>query len=106
MIPRPSSSFRRSISSAAPDRSAGLARGASRSAHVELKPLGAGGSIARDVIRLPAVAGHFYPADPEELRLLVRSFLFPSPREEAIAVLGPHAGYLYSGSGAGKAYSS
>ena len=71
-----------------------------------MKPPGAGGSIARDVIRLPAVAGHFYPADPEELRRLVRSFLLPSPREEAIAILVPHAGYIYSGSCAGKAYSS
>jgi hypothetical protein len=59
-------------------------------------------------IRKPAVAGQFYPADPVELSELVdRCYLHPlgpgrsppAPRTKAdvVAVVCPHAGYVYSG---------
>ncbi len=57
--------------------------------------------------RIPAVAGSFYPANPSSLERFVREF---STQEEkpikAIAAVSPHAGYIYSGSVAGKVYSS
>lgn len=56
-------------------------------------------------IRHPAVAGRFYPRDPDDLRADVQSYC--SPPQEAIAALGcvvPHAGYVYSGHVAGAVY--
>ena len=59
------------------------------------------------MIRKPAVAGAFYPADPEDLRAMIARFLaeapgagLPPPR----AVVAPHAGYVYSGPVAGHAF--
>ncbi|MDO8748219.1 MAG: AmmeMemoRadiSam system protein B [Candidatus Omnitrophota bacterium] len=53
-------------------------------------------------IRLPAVAGQFYPLKPRELREQIKSFAGPRIpaviKKEAIACLLPHAGYIYSGS--------
>ncbi len=49
-------------------------------------------------IRTPAVAGRFYPSDPQVCARLVDELL---PREAAIPALGgvvPHAGWVYSGS--------
>src|SRR5690242_19022738 len=58
-------------------------------------------------VRLPAVAGQFYPADPDELRDQAVGFLArvapvqsPAPK----AVIAPHAGYVYSGPIAASAY--
>jgi AmmeMemoRadiSam system protein B len=53
------------------------------------------------------VAGHFYPKSPEDLRSVVESYLsrHQSP-PKASAVLVPHAGYVYSGSVAGRVFSS
>ncbi len=55
-------------------------------------------------VRDPAVAGHFYPADPGELREMVERLLASVEAEgedaEACspkAVIAPHAGYAYSG---------
>ena len=61
------------------------------------------------VVREAAVAGLFYPADPEVLRATVDRLLAdaPSPPEDAPvprAVIVPHAGYAYSGSTAAVAY--
>ncbi|MFZ0704927.1 MAG: AmmeMemoRadiSam system protein B [Candidatus Korobacteraceae bacterium] len=61
-------------------------------------------------IRLPAVAGKFYPADSRELRSEVEAFTRPaeSAPEAKIPALGcvaPHAGYIYSGGVAGAVYS-
>jgi AmmeMemoRadiSam system protein B len=59
------------------------------------------------MIRLPAVAGRFYPDDPQRLRATVDSFLATGSGEEKIAAracLVPHAGYVYSGSVAGAVY--
>jgi AmmeMemoRadiSam system protein B len=56
-------------------------------------------------VRQPAVAGKFYPGDPKVLDAQVRSFLPAAARAEpALAVIAPHAGYVYSGAVAGEAY--
>jgi len=50
--------------------------------------------------RKPAVAGQFYPSDPEVLRqTLADLFSRAKPRtmERVAAVISPHAGYVYSG---------
>lgn len=65
------------------------------------------------LIRPPAIAGTFYPKDPAGLYETVRGFLAqaephsgapqletPAPK----AIIAPHAGYVYSGACAGKAY--
>lgn len=55
------------------------------------------------MLRQPAVAGQFYPADPGQLEQMVSGMLEVSPRpEEALVAVSPHAGYIYSGSVAGK----
>jgi AmmeMemoRadiSam system protein B len=49
-------------------------------------------------IRMPVVAGSFYPAQAGALRKLIGSFAGSVPvAEEAIACMLPHAGYPYSG---------
>ena len=66
-------------------------------------------------VRKPAVAGQFYPADPEELASLVdRCYTHPlgpgktppAPKRDSrlAAVVSPHAGYVYSGPVAAHAY--
>lgn len=57
-------------------------------------------------IRLPAVAGQFYPADPRELRALVSGYLAAARPATAVprAIVVPHAGYVYSGPVAASAY--
>lgn len=54
--------------------------------------------------RLPAVADRFYPGDPERLRFAMK-MLVPvvaeDGKQEALAVVMPHAGYMYSGATAG-----
>jgi AmmeMemoRadiSam system protein B len=60
--------------------------------------------------RPPAVAGRFYPAEPEGLTLLVDGLLDEAPAEEpagdglASAYVAPHAGYRYSGRTASYVY--
>ncbi len=59
--------------------------------------------------RAPAVAGKFYPSDPEALQAEVRSLLerAPDPRDPVPkAVIAPHAAYPFSGSVAGRAYAA
>jgi AmmeMemoRadiSam system protein B len=59
------------------------------------------------MIRLPAVAGRFYPGEPAPLLEALDSFLVPSPNEVKIlakACLVPHAGYKFSGSVAGEVF--
>jgi AmmeMemoRadiSam system protein B len=57
-------------------------------------------------VREPAVAGMFYPANPEELQQMVLEFLRqadatgPAPK----AIIAPHAGYIYSGPVAASVY--
>jgi MEMO1 family protein len=58
------------------------------------------------VLRLPAVAGRFYPNNPEELTAVVREYALPQPAlEDVKACLVPHAGYMYSGHVAGAVFS-
>ena len=53
--------------------------------------------------REAAVAGRFYPDDPEELRETIASFIRkPEVLLDAKAVVVPHAGYIYSGAVAGR----
>jgi hypothetical protein len=55
-------------------------------------------------VRLPAVAGRFYPGDPGALARDVARYLgapAPAPR---IGLVAPHAGYMYSGGVAGKTF--
>jgi len=55
--------------------------------------------------RTPAVAGLFYPDDPVELMATVDRLIGPDPRAEtAVALVVPHAGYMYSGEIAGAVY--
>jgi MEMO1 family protein len=60
-------------------------------------------------IRQPAVAGRFYPSDPEVLRQDIRAYLTQSGRTKPIRALGcvaPHAGYVYSGRVAGAVFAA
>lgn len=57
-------------------------------------------------VRPPAVAGTFYPRDPDELRAAVRGYLARAPARGPApkALIAPHAGYVYSGPIAASAY--
>jgi len=57
------------------------------------------------MIRKPAVSGMFYDSDPARLRRMVRGFIKDEPKTEALGVIVPHAGYIYSGAVAGVVYS-
>ncbi len=61
----------------------------------------------KGIIRLAAVAGRFYPADPSELGAEVQQFLScdASPIE-AVALMAPHAGFVYSGKTAGRTFAA
>ncbi|MEW6776524.1 MAG: AmmeMemoRadiSam system protein B [Bdellovibrionota bacterium] len=57
--------------------------------------------------RAPAVAGAFYPGDPQELLGMLASFREgekPGKKLPVKAVLVPHAGFVYSGKVAAKVY--
>jgi hypothetical protein len=59
------------------------------------------------LVRQPAVAGRFYPSDPDILRKEVESYLSQVPLGKATGALGcvvPHAGYMYSGHVAGAVF--
>ena len=57
-------------------------------------------------VRNPAVAGLFYPDDPQELHTLVSGYLAAVSTSGAVpkAIIVPHAGYIYSGPIAASAY--
>ena len=59
-------------------------------------------------IRKAGVAGAFYPADAEELKSMVNGFLKnvkqPKIDGQIMAIIAPHAGYIYSGHVAAEAY--
>jgi AmmeMemoRadiSam system protein B len=58
-------------------------------------------------IRPPAVAGMFYPAEADELARDIQSYLAAVPAVQAPApkvLIVPHAGYVYSGAVAARAY--
>src|SRR6202012_290446 len=62
------------------------------------------------MLRLPAVAGRFYPANPGELAATVRRLSEPrgdgslAEKISVTACLVPHAGYVYSGGVAGEVF--
>jgi len=61
------------------------------------------------MIRRPAVAGRFYPSDPEALRRDLGARTqdrIPPPEPRGVAVVVPHAGYIYSGRIAAATYTS
>ncbi len=58
-------------------------------------------------IRKPAVAGMFYPADPEEIHSQLADFFRQAAAGDGTApkaLIAPHAGYIYSGPVAASAY--
>jgi len=57
-------------------------------------------------VREPAVAGVFYPADPNQLTGLIDGFLseMTDPAAPPKAIIAPHAGYTYSGPIAASVY--
>jgi AmmeMemoRadiSam system protein B len=58
------------------------------------------------MLRNPTVAGYFYPASPAELKAMLAKYIDKNaPKEEAVGLLMPHAGYIYSGAVAGAAIS-
>lgn len=58
-------------------------------------------------LRKACVAGRFYPGSKTALAEQIASYLFEAPKkEDAIALICPHAGYMYSGAIAGQAFSS
>jgi AmmeMemoRadiSam system protein B/AmmeMemoRadiSam system protein A len=72
--------------------------------------LGPAGLSAQEAgIRRPAVAGSFYPERGESLRRAIQAFLAearPAGTQTPIAIVAPHAGYVYSGQIAADAYAS
>lgn len=58
-------------------------------------------------VRIPAVAGSFYPDNAEQLKRQLASFLIDEPADDIVpkALIVPHAGYCYSGAIAGHAFS-
>ncbi len=57
------------------------------------------GPVDRD-IRPPAVSGQFYPSDPARLKLAIQQFLKDAVQvrvEKPVALVVPHAGYIYAG---------
>ena len=62
-------------------------------------------------MRVPAVAGYFYPSGKKELERMLASFFDEAKkevkeRENIIGIVVPHAGYIYSGLTAAYAYAS
>jgi hypothetical protein len=67
-----------------------------------------GKETAMKEIREPALAGTWYPGDPEILSRDVKGYLENVKKEkvegEIVALISPHAGYMYSGGVAAYAY--
>ncbi|MEW6338234.1 MAG: AmmeMemoRadiSam system protein B [Acidobacteriota bacterium] len=62
-------------------------------------------TTAHAEVRRPAVAGSFYPDRKERLEAEVAEYLEAAPAAPApVAVIVPHAGYVFSGPTAGKAF--
>ncbi len=57
-------------------------------------------------MRRPVVAGQFYQSDKEKLEKEVKKYIKKDPDARIKAAIVPHAGYLFSGSCAGKVYST
>jgi AmmeMemoRadiSam system protein B/AmmeMemoRadiSam system protein A len=59
------------------------------------------GSVMEQTVRMPAVAGQFYTANPDSLRREITAYLDaatpPAITGDVVAIVSPHAGYEYSG---------
>ncbi|MDP2706093.1 MAG: AmmeMemoRadiSam system protein B, partial [Burkholderiales bacterium] len=57
-------------------------------------------------VRNPAVAGLFYPDNPQKLRGMLADYLAAAHASDSVpkAIIAPHAGYIYSGPVAASAY--
>jgi AmmeMemoRadiSam system protein B len=64
------------------------------------------GELRGNGIREPSVAGTFYPAYPAALANAVGRFIREAQHSDRAprAVIAPHAGYVYSGQVAGRAF--
>ncbi len=66
--------------------------------------------LSSDQVRESVLAGSWYPAAPEELRRQIEGFLGRVPptdmtgEGQLLALISPHAGYVYSGQVAAYAY--
>ena len=57
--------------------------------------------------REPAVAHQFYPGDPATLRHALDGLIpAATTKQKALAVISPHAGYIYSGAVAGETFAA
>ena len=57
-------------------------------------------------MRYPKYAGSFYPSNPESLLAMLSEFTEKGiESEDVIAIVSPHAGYIYSGRTAGRVHS-
>ncbi len=67
------------------------------------------GNAMEETVRRPAVAGQFYPGDPDRLRADIMEYLKDAPdydvKGRLFALISPHAGYVYSGHVAACGYS-
>jgi AmmeMemoRadiSam system protein B len=70
--------------------------------------------MSSGILRRPAVAGRFYPVDPNDLRAEALAYLsqanstgqvpMPAVLARAVGCIAPHAGYVYSGHVAGAVF--
>jgi MEMO1 family protein len=65
--------------------------------------------MSTTILRHPAVAGRFYPGDPDDLRAEARGYLTQASSANQVPVralgcIAPHAGYVYSGHVAGAVF--
>ena len=66
-----------------------------------------GSPLSAEMIREPAVAGRFYPGDAQKLKKSILLFMGEAAgpvHQKPVAVIAPHAGYVYSGQIAADAY--
>jgi MEMO1 family protein len=65
-------------------------------------------NIDTSYVRPPAVAGSFYPGSSIELAKMLAQFFHDAPKPilsgKPLAIVSPHAGYIYSGAIAAKGY--
>jgi MEMO1 family protein len=56
--------------------------------------------------RQPAVHGQFYPAEPFGLKATVEAYMaqVDEPKQDALGLMAPHAGYPFSGAVAGRTF--
>ncbi len=69
---------------------------------------GFGLTPARGAVRAPILAGSWYPDDPAELRRTVERYLEGGTTwiQPPVALIVPHAGYVYSGPTAGRGFAA